>query len=67
MERLRREIYYYIKNNTLMEDIEMGFFGDIAIELQQEFNISLEEAEHYIDDFLKDVVNFEELNNTEEW
>ncbi len=66
MERLRREIYYYIKNNTLMEDIEMGFFGDIAIELQQEFNISLEEAEHYIDDFLKDVVNFEELNNTEE-
>lgn len=50
-----------------MEDIEMGFFGDIAIELQQEFNISLEEAEHYIDDFLKDVVNFEELNNTEEW
>ena len=39
MERLRREIYYYIKNNTLMEDIEMGFFGDIAIELQQEFNI----------------------------
>ena len=67
MERLRREIYYYIKNNTLMEDIEMGFFGDVAIELQQEFNISLEEAEHYIDDFLKDVVNFEELNNTEEW
>jgi hypothetical protein len=66
MERLRREIYYYIKNNTLMEDIEMGFFGDVAIELQQEFNISLEEAEHYIDDFLKDVVNFEELNNTEE-
>ena len=66
MERLRREIYYYIKNNTLMEDIEMGFFGDIAVELQQEFNISLEEAEHYIDDFLKDVVNFEELNNTEE-
>lgn len=67
MDRLRKEIYQYIKDNTVIEDIEMGFFGDIARELQYEFDITMEEAEQFVDDFSVDMNYSDSFHQEEDW